>query len=72
MVKYEDALTNEQLNGLADSQFDLVNRAIRIAEYLIKSGKEARWPGNIAFEVLKKIAEEGPDQLEREVFSEGE
>lgn len=69
--KIDEALTNEELMRSSNSQFDLVGRAIKIAEYLVKSGKATRdWPDNVASEVLNKIAHEGLEQVEHEVISE--
>lgn len=36
----KDRLTNEALKSLYKSNFDLTNYAIKLGEYLIKSGKE--------------------------------
>ena len=70
-LPYEKCLTNEQLTRQSKSQFELVGRAIKIAEYLVKSGKAALdWPDNVAAEVLRRMAEEGVDQLEHEVMHE--
>ncbi len=70
-LRYEQCLTNELLGKQARSQFELVGRAIKIAEYLVKSGKATEeWPDNVAFEVLRRIAEDGVVQLEHEVFKE--
>ena len=70
-LRYEQCLTNEILNKQSKSQFALVGEAIKIADYLVKSGKAAvDWPDNVAFEVLRRMAEEGGDQLEHEVFAE--
>ena len=67
---YDEALTNEHLIGKFRSQFELVNQAIKIADYLITSGKAFTnsWPDNIPAAVLKKIAEEGVEILEKEVY----
>jgi hypothetical protein len=67
---YDEALTNEHLIGQFHSQFDLVNQAIKIGQYLITSGKAftTSWPDNIPAEVLKKMAEEGAEALEKEVY----
>lgn len=72
-VKFVENLTNELLGKQFRNQFDLVSHAIKMAEYLIKSGKAAvDWPDNIAFEVLRRMAEEGTEKLEKEVFKEEE
>jgi cell shape-determining protein MreC len=67
---YDEALTNEHLLGQFPSQFDLVNRAIKIGDYLVTSGKAFTnsWPDNIPAAVLKKMAEEGVERLEKEVY----
>ena len=70
-LRYEQCLTNELLGKQCKSQFVLVGRAIKMAEYLVKSGKAAAdWPDNVAFEVLRRMSEEGVDQLEHEVYTE--
>jgi hypothetical protein len=70
-LPYSKCLTNELLSRQSKSQFELVGRAIKIAEYLVKSGKATtEWPDNVANEVLRRIAEEGIDQLEHEVMQE--
>ena len=67
---YDEALTNEHLTGQFHSQFDLINRAIKIGHYLITSGKAftGSWTDNIASDVLRKIDEEGLQSLEKEVY----
>jgi|AMWB02.1.fsa_nt_gi hypothetical protein len=70
-LPYSQCLTNELLSRQSKSQFELVGRAIKVADYLIKSGKAATdWPDNVAFEVLCRMADEGVDQLEHEVMQE--
>ena len=70
-LPYSQCLTNELLSRQSKSQFELVGRAIKIAEYLVKSGKAASdWPDNVAAEVLRCIAEEGCDSLEHRVMHE--
>jgi hypothetical protein len=72
-LPYGQCLTNEQLSKQSKSQFELVGRAIKIADYLVRSGKAASdWPDNVAAEVLRCIAEEGIDSLEHRVMQEGE
>jgi hypothetical protein len=71
-LQYDQSLTNEHLNKQFASQFDLVGRAINIANYLVRSGKAVEsWPDNVAFEVLKRMSDEGVDMLERELRTEG-
>lgn len=68
--RFTECLTNELLGRQSRNQFDLVRDAIKIAKYLITSGKAAvEWPDNVAFEVLRRMAEEGTDKLEHEVFN---
>jgi hypothetical protein len=68
-LKYSECLTNELLGKQSRNQFDLVSHAIKIADYLVKSGKAAiDWPDNIANEVLRRMAEEGTEKLDQEVF----
>ncbi len=70
--RFDESLTNECLTKQCGNQFALVGRAIKIAEYLVKSGKAATdWPDNIAYEVLHRIADEGVDNAEREILQEG-
>ena len=70
-LRYDQCLTNEILSKQTRSQFDLVGKAIKIAQYLVKSGKAATdWPDNVPYEVLRRMAEEGAERLEHEVFSE--
>lgn len=70
--KFEDLLTNERLTKQCRNQFELVGRAVKMAEYLVKSGKAASdWPDNIAYEVLRRISEEGVDIAEHEILQGG-
>ena len=70
--KYEDSLTNERLTKQCRNQFDLVGRAIKVAEYLVKSGKATKeWPDNVAYEVLRRMSDEGVDVAETEILQEG-
>lgn len=72
-VNYAECLTNELLGKQSRNQFELVSHAVKIAEYLVKSGKATtEWPDNIAFEVLRRMAEEGTEKFEHEVFEKGE
>lgn len=60
MNKHEH-LTNERLRNLFDNQFELVNYAIKLAEYFIKSGKEPfayQTNQNLATKILR-IVESG-------------
>lgn len=57
MNKHEH-LTNERLRNIFDNQFELVNYAIRLAEYFIKSGKEPfayQTNQNLATKILRII-----------------
>ncbi len=68
-AKYSDCLTNELLGKQCSNQFELVSHAIKLADYLVKSGKAAEdWPDNVAFEVLSRMAEEGIENIEHEVI----
>jgi hypothetical protein len=70
--KYEDSLTNERLTKQCRNQFDLVGRAIKVAEYLVKSGKATTdWPDNVSYEVLRRMSDEGVDVAESEILQEG-
>lgn len=51
---YEDSLTNERLFAGSQSQFDVITRAIDIAQTAVNSGKDAINP---AYETLKSIAD---------------
>jgi len=67
---FNELLTNEYVTKQFNSQFVLVDRAINLANYLVRSGKAVeQWPDNVASEVLRKITEEGFEQVEQEVFS---
>jgi DNA-directed RNA polymerase subunit omega len=64
---YRDPLTNEKIIQKFESQFDLVNYAIRLAENMIHSGRDARVKidcQNRALQILGEIA------LGRDVFDE--
>lgn len=70
-LQYDQSLTNEHLASQFKSQFELVGKAINIANYLVKSGKAMQsWPDNVAFEVLRRMSDEGSENLEQEVFTE--
>jgi len=71
--KHAHTLTNERLGEFCPNQFEIVGRAINIAEYLVRSGKAVEeWPDNIAAEVLLCMLEEGPQKVEKEILeSEG-
>lgn len=70
-LSYNQCLTNEALGKQMNSQFELVGKAIKIADYLVKSGKAtSEWPDNVAYEVLCRMADEGADHLEQEVLHE--
>ena len=72
-LKYSDCLTNELLGRQLKNQFELVRDAIKVADYLVKSGKAvSEWPDNVANEVLCRMADEGIEKLDQEVFKEGE
>jgi hypothetical protein len=59
-------LTNEKMTGKFKSSFDLVNYAIKLAENMIYSGREARVKSEIqnrAMLILEEI-HEGKDQFD--------
>lgn len=63
MNKHEH-LTNERLRNMFENQFELVNYAIKLAEYFIKSGKEPfiyQTNQNLATKILR-IIESGKDR----------
>lgn len=62
----KEHLTNEKISNKFKSQFELVNYAIKLADNLIRSGREARIETNTqnpALQVLEEI-EIGTDKLE--------
>jgi hypothetical protein len=59
-------LTNEEMTGKFKSSFDLVNYAIKLAENMIYSGREARVKSDVqnrAMLILEEI-HEGKDQFD--------
>jgi len=67
--KHIHTLTNERLGKFCPNQFEIVGRAVKIAEYLVQSGKAAdEWPENIASEVLSRMLEDGPESVEKEIL----
>ena len=59
-----DHLTNEHFRNMFSNQFELVNYAIRLAEHMIKSGREPfrlHDPKNLAIQILE-IIESGKDR----------
>jgi hypothetical protein len=63
--KSVEALTNEALSKQAHSQFEIVGRAIAIADYLITSGKvPEEWDDNVAACVLALMTENGIEAVE--------
>jgi len=67
--KHIQTLTNEKLGNFCPNQFEIVGRAIKIAEYLVQSGKAVdEWPDNIASEVLLCMLEDGPEAVEKEIL----
>lgn len=64
---YRDSLTNEKITKKFENQFDLVNYAIRLAENMIYTGRDARVRvdcQNRAMQILGEIA------LGKDVFDE--
>jgi hypothetical protein len=69
----ENKITTEDIRKEFKSQFELVNYAIRLAENMIKSGRESRVTSNKqnrAMQILEEIAT-GQDQLV-EIYEEPE
>ncbi len=61
----QDTITNERMIGKFDNQFDLVNFAIKMAEYQVQGNRDAREYGDLnnpAIQVLHLIR--NADQLE--------
>ncbi|MBS4168770.1 hypothetical protein [Parachlamydia sp. AcF125] len=60
MERNKSSLTNEKISRKFGNQFDLVNYAIKLAENMIKTGRDARVrteSQNRALQVLAEIAE---------------
>ncbi len=59
--QYKDCLTNEALfQQTKESQFDVVNRAIKIAEHMVRSGKVLDSASdNVSYDVLSTMADKG-------------
>jgi len=69
--EHKQTLTNERLGEFCPNQFEIVGRAIKIAEYLVQSGKAVEeWPDNIATEILLCMSEEGPLVVEKETLEQ--
>jgi hypothetical protein len=65
-MEIRDRLTNEELSKKCKNQFELVNYAIRLAENIIKTGREPQ-PGNDAQNRAVQVLDEirsGTDHLE--------
>jgi len=61
MERKKNALTNEKISRKFNNQFDLVNYAIKLAENMIKSGRDPRVKidsQNRALQVLAEISED--------------
>lgn len=74
MAEYKDCLTNEELLKRFKNQFELVRVAIKLAEYEIKSGKDAYGlhdTDNVAYQVLSEIAA-GREYIEEDETEEPE
>ena len=65
-MEYKKFLTNEKINKKFNSQFELVNYAIKLAENMILSGREARVKTDSQNHALQVVAEIScnKDQLE--------
>lgn len=64
-MKLIELLTTEELKTKFNSDFELVNYAIRLAENIIKSGKELNLDPevlNLAYQILQMILQ-GKDEL---------
>jgi hypothetical protein len=62
----KESLTNEKLSGKFRSQFDLVNYSIKLAENMIKTGREGRgrrFTQNRSCQILEEIVE-GVDKFD--------
>lgn len=65
-LRQSDPLTNEVLGKMSPSPFDTVGRSIKVAKYLIAAGKvPEEWGDNVAAAVLRLMAEQGFDKVER-------
>jgi hypothetical protein len=70
-MKQIESLTNEILGKQCLSSFDTVGRAIKIAKYLITAGKVPdAWGDNVAAAVLRLMADQGCDEVERSFYKE--
>ncbi|CCB86815.1 MULTISPECIES: hypothetical protein [Parachlamydia] len=61
MDRSKSSLTNEKISRKFGNQFDLVNYAIKLAENMIKTGRDARVrtdSQNRALQVLAEISED--------------
>lgn len=70
MDKTTETLTNEKLLKQFKSQFELVNYAIKLAENMIKTGRDSRvrtTTQNRALQIVVEI-EEGKDQFDEIVI----
>lgn len=68
----KDFLTNEKLTKKFKSQFELVNYAIKLAENMIKTGRDARVKTDLqnrAMQILAEIAN-NKDQFDEIIVSE--
>lgn len=64
-AKVVENLTNEALNKQGLNQFEIVGKAIKIADYLITSGKvKDEWSDNVANAVLHMMEEKGIQDTE--------
>ncbi len=66
---YSDCLTNEELyKQYQGSQFDIVNKAIMIAEHQVRAGKDSMDidVDNIAYETLGVLADHGLNAFSEE------
>lgn len=66
----KERLTNEQLRQKSKSQFDLVNYAIKLAEYFIRSGHEPSYHSGLKNPALQVLAEIASNKGELEEIPE--
>jgi hypothetical protein len=62
---YKNSLTNEMLYKGGISPFEVVKRAIAVAQHIVKAGKDVET--NVAYEVIQKMADDGIEAAEAEL-----
>lgn len=65
-MEYKDQLTNENIKKKFKSQFELVNYAIRLAENMIRTGRDPRVKTDVQNRALQILVEinSGKDQFD--------